>query len=108
MARTRRRSRLTRAQTLTPVVTACPECRHKLWADYTNYRTVTTLEAAARLTLHVRRCPNPACPRYRRPYRPEAEPTSPYPTTSSASTSSPSSANTATPSTAAPPRSTPR
>jgi hypothetical protein len=45
-----------------------------LWADYTNYRTVTTLDAVTRLTLHIRRCPNPACPRYHRPYRPEAEP----------------------------------
>jgi transposase-like protein len=26
-----------------------------------------------RLRLKVRRCPNPACPRYRRPYRPEGE-----------------------------------
>src|SRR5947208_4877093 len=74
MARTRRRPRPTRAQTLTPVLTHCPECQHPLWADYTNYRTVTTLDAVTRLTLHVRRCPNPTCPRFRRPYRPEAEP----------------------------------
>ena len=74
MARTRRRPRPTRAQTLTPVTTHCPECGHKLWADYANYRTVTTLDAVTRLTLHVRRCPNTACPRYRKPYRPEAEP----------------------------------
>ena len=40
MARTRRRPRPTRAQTLTPVLTHCPECGHKLWADYANYRTV--------------------------------------------------------------------
>jgi hypothetical protein len=45
-----------------------------LWADYTNFRTVTTLDAVTRLTLHIRRCPNPACPRFHRPYRPEAEP----------------------------------
>jgi hypothetical protein len=74
MARTRRRPRPTRAQTLTPVLTHCPECGHKLWADYANYRTVTTLDAVTRLTLHVRRCPHPACPRFHRPYRPEAEP----------------------------------
>jgi hypothetical protein len=74
MARTRSRPRPTRAQTLTPVLTQCPHCQHPLWADYTNYRTVTTLDAVTRLTLHIRRCPNPACPRYHRPYRPEAEP----------------------------------
>jgi hypothetical protein len=74
MARIRSRPRPTRAQTLTPVTTHCPECAHRLWADYANYRTVTTLDAVTRLTLHIRRCPNAACPRYRRPYRPEAEP----------------------------------
>jgi hypothetical protein len=74
MARTRCRPRPTRAQTLTPVTTHCPECAHRLWADYTNARTVTTLDAVTRLTLQVRRCPNTACARYRRPYRPEAEP----------------------------------
>src|SRR6266487_3843293 len=74
MARRRPRPRPTCAQTLTPVTTHCPECGHALWADYTNYRTVTTLDAVTRLTLHVRRCPNPGCPRYHKPYRPEAEP----------------------------------
>ena len=74
MARTHSRPRPTRAQTLMPVTTHCPECGHRLWADYANYRTVTTLDAVTRLTLHVRRCPNPACPRFHQPYRPEAEP----------------------------------
>jgi hypothetical protein len=59
---------------LTPVLTRCPECAHLLWTDYVNYRTVTTLDAVTRLTLDIRRCPNAACPRYHRPYRPEAEP----------------------------------
>jgi hypothetical protein len=74
MARTRSRPRPTRAQTLTPITSHCPACGRRLWADYANYRTVTTLDAVTRLTLDIRRCPNPACPRYRRPYRPEAEP----------------------------------
>ena len=74
MARTHSRPRPTRAQTLTPVTTHCPECAHLLWTDYVNYRTVTTLDAVTRLTLDIRRCPNAACPRYHRPYRPEAEP----------------------------------
>src|SRR4051794_16871367 len=72
--RTRPRPRPTRAQTLTPVLTDCPVCGHRLWADYANFRTVTTLDAVTRLTLHVRRCPNARCTRFRCPYRPEAEP----------------------------------
>src|SRR5437879_861967 len=74
MPRTRRRPRPRHAQTLAPVITHCPVCARALWADYDNYRTVTTLDAVTRLTLHIRRCPNPGCPRFRKPYRPEAEP----------------------------------
>jgi hypothetical protein len=74
MARTSHRPRPDHALTLTPLATHCPECGHKLWADYDNFRTVTTLDTVLRLTLHIRRCPNPACPRFHRPYRPEAEP----------------------------------
>src|SRR5947209_6623949 len=73
MARRTPRPRPTRAQTLTPVTTRCPACAHTLWADYQNYRTVTTLDGVLRLTLLIRRCPNPRCARYRTPYRPEAE-----------------------------------
>src|SRR5262245_7038560 len=74
MARTRRRPRPTHAQTLSPVTTHCPACGHRLWVGYTNYRTVTTLDTVTRLTLRVRHCPDPDCPRYHRPFRPEAEP----------------------------------
>src|SRR5262245_46404062 len=74
MARTRRRPRPDHALTLTPLATHCPACGHTLWADYDNFRTVTTLDAVLRLTLRIRRCPHPACPRFHRPYRPEAEP----------------------------------
>ena len=73
MARTRPRPRPNRAQTLTPVAEHCPECHHRFWADYDNFRTVTTLDAVLRLTLHIRRCPNPHCRRFHKPYRPEAE-----------------------------------
>ena len=62
------------ALTLTPVLLDCPECQHRMCADYNNFRTVTTLDGVVRLTLPIRRCPNPACPRFHRPYRPEAEP----------------------------------
>jgi len=74
MARTRSRPRPTRAQTLTPITSHCPACGHRLWADYANHRTVTTLDAVTRLTLDIRRCHHLGCPRYRKPYRPEAEP----------------------------------
>src|SRR5438552_145863 len=74
MPRTRRRPRPSRAQTLKPVTLDCPECGRRLDFDYNNYRTVTTLDAVTRLTLQIRRCPQATCPRYHRPYRPEAEP----------------------------------
>jgi hypothetical protein len=68
------RPRPTRALSLTPVMRNCPECHRRLQADYKNFRTVTTLDGVTRLTLTIRRCPNPDCPRFLRPYRPEAEP----------------------------------
>lgn len=73
MARRRCRPRPTQAKTLIPVATRCAEGGHPLWTTHSKYRTVTTLDAVTRLTLRVRRCPNPDCPRYRRPFRPEAE-----------------------------------
>jgi hypothetical protein len=74
MPRTRPRPRPTKTQTLKPVTTQCPECNQRLAFDYANYRTITTLDAVTRLTLQIRRCPNPHCSRYQRPFRPEAEP----------------------------------
>jgi hypothetical protein len=44
-----------------------------MWAAYHNYRTLTTLEEVMHLTLHIRRCLNRTCPRFRCPYRPETE-----------------------------------
>ena len=73
MPRIQARPRPTHTQLLKPVTTHCPECGQRLAFDYANYRTVTTLDAVTRLTLQIRRCPNPACQRYHRPYRPEAE-----------------------------------
>ena len=74
--RTRRRPRPQpdRALSLVPVTHDCPECQHRLRARYNNFRTITTLDGVLHLTLSVRRCPNPSCPRFLRPYRPEAEP----------------------------------
>jgi hypothetical protein len=41
--------------------------------DYHNHRILTTLHGVIRYRLQIRRCHQFACPRYRRPYRPEAE-----------------------------------
>src|SRR5512143_3330515 len=71
--RRRPRPQPDRALSLVPVTQDCPECQHRLWARYNNFRTITTLDGVLRLTLTVRRCNNPACPRFLRPYRPEAE-----------------------------------
>jgi hypothetical protein len=59
---------------LAPVIQDCPECHHRTWARYDNYRTITTLDGVLRLTLSVRRRNHPDCPRFQKPSRPEAEP----------------------------------
>jgi hypothetical protein len=59
---------------LVPITRDCPECQHRLHPRYNNFRTITTLDGVLRLTLAIRRCTHPDCPRFRQPYRPEAEP----------------------------------
>ncbi len=71
--RSRPRPQPDRSLTLTPILLDCPECQHRTYADYNNFRTITTLDGVIRLTLTIRRCPNPECSRFLRPYRPEAE-----------------------------------
>ena len=71
--RSRPRPQPDRSLTLTPILLDCPECQHRTYADYKNYRTISTLDSVFRLTLTIRRCPNPECSRLLRPYRPEAE-----------------------------------
>lgn len=44
-----------------------------MWIEYENVRTVRRLNEVVRLRLRVRRCQNPECERYHKPYRPEAE-----------------------------------
>jgi hypothetical protein len=72
--RRRPRPQPDRALSLVPVTQNCPECQHRLWARYNNFRTITTLDGVLRLTLLIRRCNHPSCPRFLLPYRPEAEP----------------------------------
>lgn len=72
--RTRPRPRPQHTLRLAPLTPNCPECGRPLWSAYDTRRTVTTLEGPVRLVLHVRHCPNPSCPRFHKPYRPETEP----------------------------------
>ena len=60
-------------QHLQPWFAHCTACGRRLWPDYRNRRTIATLTGLLRLTLDIRRCHNPDCQRYRKPYRPEAE-----------------------------------
>ena len=73
MARKRSRPESTESRTIECLRDDCPICGGPMWIDYENQRTVTTLQAVIRLTLKVRRCQNPRCARYRKPYRPEEE-----------------------------------
>jgi hypothetical protein len=72
--RRRPRPQPDRSLSLTPILLNCPECQHRLCADYKNFRTISTLDGVYRLILTIRRCRNSDCPRFLRPYRPEAEP----------------------------------
>src|SRR5260370_83430 len=73
MARRRPRATPTASQTLEPEQSRCAECQQPLWVAYHRHRCVTTLAGVVELTLRIRRCVNPACSLYHRPYRPEEE-----------------------------------
>ena len=73
MARTAPRPRPDREQVLETAHRHCPACGGRLRYRYDNRHTVTTLAGLVRLRLRIRRCEDPGCARYRRPYRPEAE-----------------------------------
>lgn len=73
MARRTKRPPITRTLSLELLTRSCSTCGGTLWAGYDTARTITTLEHVTRLTLSVRRCHNPTCPRYRLPIRPEEE-----------------------------------
>ncbi len=60
-------------QTLEPLICDCPACGRRMWLDYDNYRTVTTVTEVVGLRLKIRRCHNVNCPRHHEPYRPEGE-----------------------------------
>lgn len=62
-----------RTETLECCQTTCPECDGPTWLQYRNRRYVVTLDGVVQLLLRVRRCQNPDCPHYHKPYRPEDE-----------------------------------
>src|SRR5215211_8643719 len=73
MARRQARPAALHQYTLEPYQRRCVHCGGPAHVAYHNGRTVTTLDGVYRLTLRIRRCIDPACPLYHRPYRPEEE-----------------------------------
>jgi hypothetical protein len=73
MAKTARDLEVRHSKNLTPQRHHCPVCGESMWLDYTNRRTLMTLDGLTRLHLAIRRCHNAACTAHLRPYRPEAE-----------------------------------
>ena len=73
MARRTARPAAPQQYILEPYQRHCPGCGATARVAYHDRRTVATRDGLYRLVLVVRRCGNPACPWYRRPYRPEEE-----------------------------------
>lgn len=73
MARRTPRPEATHEKTLTPLKESCEQCGQPLWVAYHGHRTVTTLSGLWKLTLVVRQCIEPSCPRFHQRYRPEEE-----------------------------------
>src|SRR5437588_9229704 len=73
MARRTPRPEATHEMTLVPLQERCEECGQLLWVANHGHRTVTCLDGLWKLTLVVRQCIQPGCPRYHKPYRPEEE-----------------------------------
>ena len=67
------RAEATHMTTLTPLKEQCEQCGQPLWVGYHGHRTVTRLDGLWKLTVVVRRCVQPECPRYHVAYRPEEE-----------------------------------
>ena len=60
-------------RTLEPVNADCAGCGRRMRVDYYARRTVATLGGLVGLRVQVRRCHDPACPHFHKPYRPEEE-----------------------------------
>jgi Transposase, Mutator family len=73
MARRQARPAAPHEYQLEPYRRRCAHCGGPAHVAYHSRRTVATLDGLYRLTLVVRRCQDPACPLFHRPYRPEEE-----------------------------------
>lgn len=73
MARKHCRSSASEQARLAPCQISCWECGERMWVSYHSHRTITFLDRSVLFTLSVRSCHNPACPAYKKPYRPEQE-----------------------------------
>ncbi len=73
MARRTPRPEATHEKILTPLKECCEQCGQPLWVANHSHRTVTTLSGLWKLTLVVRQCIEPTCPRFHQRYRPEEE-----------------------------------
>src|SRR6266699_276584 len=73
MARRHPRPQATHEKTLTPLKERCESCSHPLWVAKHSHRTVLMWSGLWKLTLVVRHCIEPTCPRFHQRYRPEEE-----------------------------------
>ncbi len=73
MARRTARPAAPQQYRLEPYQRRCPGCAGPARVAYHDRRTVATLDGLYDLVLVVRLCRDPACPLYRKPYRPEEE-----------------------------------
>src|SRR5438045_8800993 len=73
MARRTPRPEATYEKALSPLQEHCEQCGQFLWVAHHSHRTVAMLSGLWRLTLVVRQCVQPGCPRFHQPYRPEEE-----------------------------------
>jgi hypothetical protein len=73
MARRTPRQEATHEMTLTPLQERCEECDQLLWVANHGHRTVARLDGLWKLTIVVRQCIEPNCPRFHTRYRPEEE-----------------------------------
>src|SRR3954466_11512775 len=62
-----------RERVLRPACRLCPACGAPMRIRYENHRTLVTLTGLVRLRLKIRSRETLNCPRYHKPYRPEAE-----------------------------------
>src|SRR5260370_22674554 len=67
------RPEATQEKILTALKERCEGCGQPLWVANHSHRTVTTLSGLWKLTLVVRQCIEPTCPRFHQRYRPEEE-----------------------------------